>query len=65
MCQACTYSLGFKSRTVKAVVTVSLNQGCLGDLESEGSRRQASGLRNDRSFEFGTIRETFSRKSWI
>src|SRR5690625_3691169 len=30
VCQACAHSLGLKSRATKAVVVVSLRQGCLG-----------------------------------
>src|SRR5699024_11374389 len=30
VCEACAHSIGLKSRTVEAVVAVSLRQGCLG-----------------------------------
>lgn len=39
-------SLGFKSRMVKAVVAIAQGKGVHREVESEGSRRQISGLRN-------------------
>jgi hypothetical protein len=39
-------SLGFKSRMAKAVVTIAQDKGVDREVESEGSQRQISGLRN-------------------
>ncbi|NRF93588.1 hypothetical protein HQN89_21820 [Paenibacillus frigoriresistens] len=39
-------SLGFKSRMVKAVVAIAQDKGVDREVESEGSWRQISGLRN-------------------